>query len=109
MRSLARGGLLLAHAPRRAVRGEQVEEGYGVERFRTEHAGTLPRSVGEQFQGDDRVDRGLPDHGLVAVLAHGPLVVDHVVQVDLARAAVDAGALHPGTRAGLAGHLVPEP
>ena len=47
----------------------------------TEHAGAGPGAARDQLERDDRVDRGLPDHALVAVLLHRPLVVDHVVEV----------------------------
>ena len=42
--------------------------------------------VREQLERDDRVDRGLPHHGLRAVLRHRLVVVGDVVQVHLARA-----------------------
>ena len=44
--------------------------GSGVERLGTEHAGARPDPGGQQLQRDHRVDRGLPDHALGAVLAH---------------------------------------
>ena len=62
-------GRVLPLAPRTAVRGQQVEERHGVEGLGAEHAGARPGAGGEQLEGDDRVDRGLPDHALGAVLA----------------------------------------
>src|SRR4051795_3752524 len=78
--------------PRGPVLRQQVEERYGVEGLGAEHASTRPGALGEQLEGDDRVDRGLPHHALVAVLAHRPLVVHHVVEVRRPRPAVLTGA-----------------
>ncbi|MFF0228408.1 TetR/AcrR family transcriptional regulator C-terminal domain-containing protein [Streptomyces sp. NPDC004629] len=92
---------MFAHAPRGAVRRQQVQERSGRERLRAEDTRPRPCTGGEEFERDHGVDRRLPHHGLAPVLRHGPLVVDHVVQIHLARGAV-LGAAHPGTRAGLA-------
>ena len=45
-----------------------------------------PGAVGEQLEGDDGVDGGLPDDALGAVLAHRLLVVGHVEEVGAAAA-----------------------
>ena len=65
--------------------------------------------VGHELQRQHRVDRRLPDHRLGSVLGHRPVVVDHVVQVDLARRSVGAGAPYPGPGAGEAVHQVTDP
>ncbi len=67
-----------------------------------------PRARCEQLEGDHRVERRLPDDRLRAVLAHRPLVVDHVVQVGLPRPPVDARARDEGPGARLAGHPLAE-
>src|SRR4051794_5970304 len=67
--------------PWAAVLGQQLEERDRVEGLGAEHPGAGPGAAGEQLEGDDGVDRGLPDHALVSVLAHRPLVVDDVVEV----------------------------
>src|SRR5690348_10307536 len=69
----------LTDPPRRPVRGEQVQERHGIQRLRAEYPGPVPGARGEQLQRHHRVDGGLPDHRLVPVLLHRPLVVDHVV------------------------------
>ncbi len=60
----------------------------------------------EQFERDHRVQGGLQDDGLVAVLAHRLLVVDHVVEVGAPRIAVLARAGHVGAGAGLPRHAI---
>src|ERR1035437_2491004 len=107
-RGLAGRGRALLARPRRTIVGEQVEEGLRGQRLGTQPPGAGPGARVDQLQRHDRVDRGLPDHCLGAVLGHRPGVVHHVVQVDLARAAVLAGAGDPEARAGQAAHLVPE-
>src|SRR5450759_3973326 len=97
------------HPPRGAVatglrRAEQIEEGHRVEGLGPAHTGAPPHSCREKLKCHNGIDRRLPHHTLHAVLAHGPLVVDHVLEVDLARLAVLARAGHPETCAGLAGH-----
>ena len=62
-------------------------------------------AVGEQLERGDRVHRGLPDDGLSAVLAHRPLVVDYVIDVDGLWIAGLIEALHIRAGAGLALHL----
>src|SRR5215470_2506437 len=81
---LTRGHPFLA-SPRRAVVGEQVQERLRGQGLRAQHARARPRAGVDQLQRDHRVDRGLPDHGLGSVLGHGPCVVDHVIEVYLAR------------------------
>src|SRR5690606_27632395 len=93
-----------ADAPRRAVLGEQVEERQRVERLGTQHAGIRPRPGLQQLQRHDGIDRGLPRHGLMPVLAHRPLVVDHVVQIRLPHATRAILSARPRTRARLPGH-----
>src|SRR5215468_12329434 len=80
---LTRGHAFFA-SPRRAVVGEQVEERLRGQGLGPEHAGSRPRAGVDQLQRDHGVDRGLPEHGLGAVLGHGPGVVHHVVEVYLA-------------------------
>src|SRR5665647_2648973 len=108
-RNAAPVGSTVLHPPCRAVaaglgRSEQVEERHGVEGLRATHPRPLPYPGGEKLKCHGRIDRGLPHHTLGAVLTHRPLVVDHVVEVDLAGRAALAGAGHPETGAGLAGH-----
>src|SRR5665647_1771801 len=97
------------HPPRGAVatglgRAEQVEEGHRVEGLGPAHTGATPHTGRQELKCHNGIDRGLPHNTLGAVLAHRPLVVDHVVEVDLTRLAVLARAGHPETCAGLAGH-----
>src|SRR4051794_4232298 len=98
----------LFDAPRRAVVVQQVEEGLRGKRFGTEHTSTGPDARGHQLQGNARVDRGLPDDRLCAVLLHRPFVVDDVVEVHLARLSIDAGSLHPRAGARAAAHAIPQ-
>src|SRR5674476_475391 len=102
-------GSAVLHPPCRAVaaglgRLEQLEERHGVEGLRATHAGALPHPGREKLKRHHRIDRRLPHHTLGAVLTHRPLVVDHMVEIDLAGRAALAGAGHPETGAGLAGH-----
>ena len=76
------------------------------ESFWTQDANTGPRTFVQQFESDDRIDGGLPHHGLIAVFAHRPLVVHHVVVVRRAGLTILASASHPQPRTGLATHLV---
>ena len=101
-------GRAFVDVPLLAAVAQAVEERHGVERLRAEHAGALPHARRQQLQRDDRVDRGLPHDGLRAVARHRLRVVGHVVQVHLARLAVDAGAGHPRSRARAAVHAVAE-
>src|SRR4051812_39353431 len=55
-----------------AVVCEQVEERPRGERLRAEDARALPLAAGQELQRDHRVERGLRDDGLGAVLAHRP-------------------------------------
>src|SRR4051794_12409024 len=96
--------LKLLDPPGAAVLRQPLEGRHRVQRLRSEHARAAPRPAGQQLERDDRVDRGLPDHALVAVLAHRPLVVDDVVEVRRPRPPVRARAGDPETRAGLARH-----
>src|SRR6476646_3051694 len=107
-RSLGPAGIALHDAVRLAVAGEELEERVRRERLRAEDARPLPGACGEQLERDHRVDRGLQDDGLMAVLAHRPLVVGDVVQVDGAVASVLALAGYERAGAGLAAHPVAE-
>src|SRR6185436_4938411 len=108
VRGLGPAGIALDDAVRLAVVGEELEERVRRERLRAEHARSLPGACGEQLERDHRVDRGLEDDGLVPVLAHRPLVVGDVVEVDGAVASVLALAGDERAGAGLAAHPVAE-
>src|SRR4051812_37386212 len=58
----------LVDAPRRAVVAQHVEERHRVERLRAENSGAAPDAGLDQLQCDHRVDSGLPDDRLRAVL-----------------------------------------
>src|SRR5204863_336862 len=90
----------LAHPPWRAIGRQEVEERHGVECLRPEYAGARPDAVRQELERNDRVDRRLPDDRLRAVLRHGGLVVDHVVEVHTPPLAVEtrSGDKGPGTR-----------
>src|SRR3954453_19013733 len=97
-------GVALDHAVRLAVLGEEIEERIGRERLRAEHARALPGAGGKQLERDHGVERGLEDDGLMPVLAHRPLVVGDVVEVDRAVATVLALSGYERAGAGLAAH-----
>src|SRR5579862_6906519 len=78
---LGAGGRPLLGGPRRAIASNEVKERTGRHCLGTEDTSARPGARVDQLQRDHRVDRGLPDHGLGAVLGHRPRVVDHVVQV----------------------------
>src|SRR5947208_11456732 len=95
-------------AVRLAVIGEKLEERIRREGLRAEDARPLPRAGREQLERDNRVERGLEDDRLMAVLAHRPLVVRDVVQVDGSVAPALALPGHERSGAGLAAHAVAE-
>src|SRR6478672_7065966 len=49
-----RDSAALAQTPRRAIGGQQIEEGDRVERLGPQDAGALPYAGGQQLEGDDR-------------------------------------------------------
>ena len=59
--------LPLPEPPGRAAVDEQIEERPRLERLRAQDPGPPPDPRGEELEGDDRVDRRLPDHRLSAV------------------------------------------
>ena len=87
---------------------EQLQEGIGRKRLRTEDAGARPDLGVDQLESGQRVDRRLPHDRLRPVLRHGGGVVDHVVEVHLTRLAVLPGAADQSARAGQAGHALTE-
>src|SRR5271165_5084693 len=91
-------------SPGRPAAVQEVEERLGWKRLGAEQPDARPGARGDELEGEDGVDRRLPDDRLGAVLGHAPVVVDYVVQVDLARRAVLAESLHPGSGAGQAVH-----
>src|SRR5436190_4954810 len=85
-----------------------LEERLRIERLRPANAGAAPRPFVQQLEGDDGIDRGLPNDGLTAVLAHRLLVVGDVVQVDRTLVAVPVRAGNEGSGARLSGHPLAE-
>jgi len=77
-----------AEPPRGSVGVDEIKEGLGWQCFRTKDSDTRPLARCHQFERDDWVECGLPDHSLRPVLPHRPFIVDHVVKVDLARRAI---------------------
>src|SRR5919201_5501359 len=75
-----RAGRALLHPPRRPVVAEERQVGPGGERLGAEYAGARPGAAGQQLEGDDGIDRGLPHDRLGSVAAPSLLVVDDVEQ-----------------------------
>ena len=106
-RRLGRGAARPRRRPRGSARASRTRSaGPGTAPRRTPPGPSTPvpfqTPLASSSSATTGVHGGLPDDGLRAVLAHRPVVVDHVVQVDLARLAVLAGALHPRAGARLA-------
>jgi hypothetical protein len=81
----ASGGSALLHGPRGTAGAQEIEKRQWWQRLGPQDPDARPLTGGNEFEGQDRVDSCLPHHRLGAVLRHAPVVVDHVMEVDLSR------------------------
>ena len=85
---------------------KQIEEWVCREALWAHHASANPFALGDEFAGDHGMHSGLPHDGLVSRGAHGPFVVDDLVEIRLSWGAIESEALDQGACACATTHAV---
>lgn len=87
---------------------ETLEKSLSGEVLRAVHPTSAPSSTFKKLKGNERVNGGLPDHGLGSPSAHRLFIVHNVIEVGGALLAGLIETPDPRAGAGLPSHFVPK-